>query len=243
QPDLGWPKKYPVPPEVLRRYGYESMDQFRNWRWYRKLGGGPIVDLGSHQIDIFNWFLDTAPKSVIASGGTDYYDKKSHEWFDTVMAVYEYQTGEGIVRAFYQTLTTNSNQGYFEVFMGDQGTLFISESAGRGGIYREQTAPEWAKWVDMGYLNAPEEEQQSLEESLVLDVRETIAPPQHGIPVEFNDPYHKPHLENFFNAVRGRGALNCPAETGYETAVTVLKVNQAVEQSRKLSFNNNEFTV
>ena len=54
------------------------------------------------------------------------------------MAIYEFETAKGIVRAFYQTLTTNSSQGYFERFMGDQGTLVISESAGRRGVYREQ---------------------------------------------------------------------------------------------------------
>ncbi len=40
------------------------MEQFRNWRWYKKLGGGPIVDLGSHQIDIYAWFLNALPKGV-----------------------------------------------------------------------------------------------------------------------------------------------------------------------------------
>jgi hypothetical protein len=77
----------------------------------------------------------------------------------------------------------------------------------------------------------------------VLDVRETVAPPQHRLPVEFNDPYHKPHLENFFDAIRGKVALNCPAEVGYETAVTVLKVNEAVETGRKLFFKPGEFRV
>ena len=64
------------------------MHQFRNWRWYKGLGGGPIVDLGSHQIDIFSWFLEADPKSVMASGGTDYYDKKTHEWYDNGLAIY-----------------------------------------------------------------------------------------------------------------------------------------------------------
>ena len=78
---------------------------------------------------------------------------------------------------------------------------------------------------------------------VVLDVRETVAPPQHGLPVVFNDPYHKPHLENFFNAIRGNAELNCPAEIGYETAVTVLKVNEAVETGRKLNFKPDEFFI
>ena len=45
------------------------------------------------------------------------------------MAIYEYETKQGIVRAMYQTGTTNSSGGYFENFMGDRGTLMISESA------------------------------------------------------------------------------------------------------------------
>jgi predicted dehydrogenase len=243
QPDLGWPARYPIPPEALRQYGFDSMDQFRNWRWYRALGGGPMVDLGSHQIDIFGWFLDGVPRSVVASGGTDYYDRSTHEWYDTVMAIYEFQTGEGVVRAFYQTLTTNSSQGYFETFMGDEGTLTISESAGRGSAYREPRAPEWTQWVERGYLDVLEGEAVSRDESLALDVRETIAPPEYGIPVAFNDPYHKPHLENFFNAIRGQEELNCPAEIGYETAVAVLKANEAVESESRLVFDPVEFTV
>ena len=243
QPDLGWPEKYTIPRATLRKYGFDSMHQFRNWRWFRGLGGGPIVDLGSHQIDIYNWFLEAVPKSVMASGGTDYYDKATHEWYDTVLATYEYEIKDGMVRAFYQTITTNSNQGYFENFMGDQGTLQISESGSRGGIYREQSAPIWDKWVEMGYMTAPKEEVPAAPGGALLDVRETIAPPKHEIPVQFNDPYHKPHLDNFFHAVRGREELNCPVDIGYETAVAVLKVNEAVASGRKLFFRPDEFVL
>ncbi|MFC1568700.1 Gfo/Idh/MocA family protein [bacterium] len=242
QPDLGWPEKYAIDSSTLNNYGFESMHQFRNWRWFKKLGGGPIVDLGSHQIDIYNWFLNTQPKSVIASGGTDYYGKKEHEWYDTVLAIYEYETPMGMVRAFYQTLTTNSSEGYFENFLGDQGTLHISESANRGGVYREPNAPQWDEWVRQGYLSAPEKAG-SQNANAVLDARETIAPDKHDIPLEFTDPYHQPHLENFFNAVRGMEPLNCPGEIGYETAATVLKVNEAVEKGIRLEFSPKEFHV
>ena len=243
QPDLGWPEKYAIPQSRLEQYGFQSMAKFRNWRWYKGLGGGPIVDLGSHQIDIFSWFLDAVPSSVMASGGTDYYDSQTHEWYDTVMAMFEYDTPKGLVRAFYQTITTNSNMGYFENFMGDQGTLQISESAGRAGIYREQSAPLWDKWVDKSFLNAPAEEKIPNVNGAVLDVRETVVPPKYELPVTFNDPYHKPHLENFFNSIRGKDTLNCPAEVGYETAVAVLKVNEAVEKASLVKYDRNEFTL
>lgn len=243
QPDLGWPKKYEIPQSRLEKYGYKSMAQFRNWRWYKGLGGGPIVDLGSHQIDIFSWFLNSNPSSVIASGGTDYYEQSTHEWYDTVMAMFEYDTDQGKVRSFYQTITTNSNSGYYEKFMGDHGTLHISESAGRAGIYREQSAPLWDKFVEKGLLTSPKEETWNIKSETVLDVRETVAPPRYNLPIILNDPYHKPHLENFFNAIRGKENLNCNADKGFETAVAVLKVNDAVEQSRKLKFDKNEFVV
>ena len=243
QPDLGWPEKFTIPQAILRQYGYQSMQQFRNWRWYKALGGGPIVDLGSHQIDIYNWFLNAQPVSVFASGGTDYYEKRGHEWYDNVLAIYEYQTTDGIVRAYYQTITTNSNLGYYESFMGDEGTLQISESSGRGALYREQTAPAWDKWIEMGYLKSPQEAVEKPAAGAVIDVRETIAPPKHELPVVFTDPYHKPHLENFFNAIRGNEKLNCPVEIGYETAVTVLKVNEAVAAGKKLKFTTEEFKV
>ncbi|MBN2411012.1 Gfo/Idh/MocA family oxidoreductase [candidate division KSB1 bacterium] len=244
-PDLGWPGRYAIPDARLKEYGFKSMEQFRNWRWYKGLGGGPIVDLGSHQIDIYNWFLETRPRSVMASGGTDYYPQNTHEWYDTVMAIYEYETKDGVARAYYKTQTTNSSQGYFENFMGDQGTLVVSESeAGySGSVYRETSAPPWDEWVRKGYVSAPKVIMPGSEPDVVLDVRETISPDEHKVPVQLLDPYHKPHLENFFNSIRGTEKLNCPAEIGYETAVTVLKVNEAIEARKTLTFDPNEFEV
>jgi len=243
---LTMPEKYHISQAVLEKYGFRSMEQFLNWRWYKGLGGGAIVDLGSHQIDIFTWYLGSPPKSVIASGGTDYYSKTTHEWYDTVLTIYEYQTQRGTVRAFYQTLTTNGFGGYYEVFMGDEGTLEISESAGRGAIFRDvANAPDWAQWVKRGYILAPKEEPKPAAGApgVTLDVRETAPPPSYSIPVQMKKKYHQPHLENFFDSVRGKAKLNCPGEIGFETAVAVLKVNEAVEIAQKIEFAPHEFEV
>jgi len=244
--DLGFPKNAPIDQPTLKKYGFESMNQFRNWRWFKGLGGGPIVDLGSHQIDIYSWFLGTNPKSVMASGGIDYW--KGHDWYDNVMAIYEYEVGDRTVRAFYQTITTNSAKGYFETFMGDEGTLDMSEASGRGTVYREAWVPaeNWDKWVKMGFIKEPPKEEEAPKPAAdtVLDVRETPKPPSYDIPVTMEGkPYHQPHLENFFDAVRGKAKLNCPAEIGYETAVTVLKVNDAVAAGRRLDFKPTDFEV
>ena len=243
--DLLWPKETDIDEATLQKHGFKSMQQFRNWRWYKGFGGGPIVDLGSHQIDIYSWFLEANPKSVMASGGTDYW--KGHEWYDHVMVIYEYETKQGTVRAFYQTITTNSGNGYFELFMGDEGALLISEASGRGDVYREKWLPDdhWDKWVKMGYLKAPPEEKKEEEPAATtegaVDVRQSPKPPRFDLPVIMVKPYHQPHLENFFDAVRGKAKLNCPAEVGYETAVIVLKVNEAIEAGKKLEFKPEDF--
>jgi predicted dehydrogenase len=245
-PDLGAPARYAIPDARLKQYGFKDMHQFRNWRWYKGLGGGPIVDLGSHQIDIYNWFLGANPSAVMASGGLLYHDPATHEWYDTVMVVYDYDTPAGKVKAYYQTQTTNGSQGYFETFMGDQGTLLISESelnyAGR--LYRDPNAPAWDDWVQRGYVSAPQLQQVAARpEGVVADVRESVSPDEHRVPVTLRDPYHQPHLQNFFDAVRGTATLHCPPEVAYESAVTVLKVNEAIEAGARLSFAPGEFKV
>src|ERR1035437_4292218 len=137
--DFGWPKKFEMPASMLGKYGCKDMHQFRTWRWYKGLGGGPLSDLGSHQIDIFNWWMGTTPKSVIASGVLDYY--KNHDWYDNAMVIYEYPSAQGVVRAFYQVqTTTTSGGGCFETFMGDDGTIKMSEDPSLCAIYREARA-------------------------------------------------------------------------------------------------------
>jgi predicted dehydrogenase len=242
--DLGWPRNAAIDQATLEKYGFKSMQQFRNWRWYKGLGGGPIVDLGSHQIDIFSWFLGSNPKSVMASGGIDYW--KGHDWYDNVMVIYEYPVQDWTVRAYYQTITTDNYNGYFEVFMGDEGCLEISEAAGRGKVYREQGVPaeSWEKWVKMGFLSEPKQAKREVASNAVLDVRESPKPPSYDIPVTMGgEAYHQPHLENFFNAIRGKAKLSCPVDVGYETAVAVLRVNDAIPVAKRLDFKPEEFKV
>ncbi len=256
QVPFGWPKGTEIEGAALKRCGYDSMHQFRNWRWCKGLGGGPIVDLGSHQIDIYNWFLGARPTSVLASGRLNYYDRETHDWHDTVMAIYEYDTPQGPVTASYQTLSANGNQGYFEKLMGDRGTLILSERSDLTRLHPEPAggpALTWAQCVRNGYLTAGPEwmklvERMSLEElagalSVTSTLNSTGGTPTLELAVEMHKLIHQPHLENFFDAIRGRAKLTCPAEVGYETAVTVLKINEAAEAGRRLEFKPEEFVV
>jgi len=238
---LGWPKTYVIDPAKLQAYGYNSMEEFRNWRWFKRFGGGPIVDLGSHQIDLFSWVFGSNPKTVVASGGVDYY--KNREWYDNVMAIYEFDTPEGTARAMYQVQTTTKNGGFYEVFMGDDGALQISEVAQRGNwAMREAHAPEWDSLVKDGLLLSEAAPIQKVDtKNIYIDVRVTAEAGRWPLPVDLAKPAHQPHLENFFGAVRHGSKLNCPADLAYESAVAVIRVNEAVRTKTLIQFRPSDF--
>lgn len=248
--DITSPRSYQMKSDELAQWGYSSMHELRNWRWYKKFGGGPVVDLGSHQIDLFSWVFGSNPCSVMALGGTDFYTHR--EWFDNVMCVFEYDTPEGKVRAAYQTLTTSGHGGFGEAFMGENGTLVISEIPMRGNyVEREPTAPKWDVMAKLGLLRpltigpAQKKEKKTKKKgqtkNIDVDVRVSPPLPKWPLPIELAKPAHQPHLENFFDAIRDGVPLNCPAEVGYETAVAVLAVNDAVRDRKLIEFKKEQF--
>jgi predicted dehydrogenase len=231
-----------VPDETLSRYGFRDMHQFLNWRFYRDLSGGPISDLGAHQIDIFNWFFGTTPKSVFASGGNDYFDQREH--FDNVMCIFDYDTADGGARAFYQVLTTTSaGGGFWESFMGTEATIKISEIASASAIYREDGAPPWDDLVKRGYLirkPAPPKPPPSAD---AVAAYESPVAEGFDLPGGFNKPAHQPHLENFFAAVRGKAKLNCDARHAFESEAPIFWVNPSALSRQPIEFTSEHLSV
>jgi predicted dehydrogenase len=275
--------KAAIPAETLAKYGYEDMFTFDNWRMYKKYGGGAISDLGAHQIDLFNWFYGTLPKSVMASGGIDFYGLYEH--YDNVMCIYEYETpwstwskapsariggGDTVTsRCHYQVLTTTGSEGFYEKVMGEHGSAAINETAGLNQIWKESSDPR--NWDDFA---KPGENQLVSREGVVnndpvyhkvwenpkpwtrptpwldtknlIDSRVSKPPEQFELPVVLNEKAHSLHLLNFFDTTRKQGKqeeLNCPAEEGFRTCVTVLKVNESIETGQKIVFKPEDFAI
>ncbi len=159
------------------------------------------------------------------------------------MTIYEFKTKTGTARAFYQVQTTTKHGGFYEAFMGENGSLVISEVPQRGNwAMREAHAPEWDSLVKKGYLKSEAPPIQKVDtKNIFLDVRVTAEAGRWPIPVEMAKPAHQPHLENFFNAVLHGTPLNCPPETAYESAVAVLKANEVIETRRYLRFQPGHF--
>jgi hypothetical protein len=147
---------------------------------------------------------------------------------------------EGVARAFYQVQTTTSaGGGYFEMFMGDDGTIKMSEDPSLCAIYREARADavSWDDLTQKGYVRA---KPTSAEDAAKVDVRETAQLAEYEIPVFFNKPPHQPHLENFFNTIRGTAKLNCPGDEAFTSEYVIHRANDAVAAQTRLVITTDE---
>ncbi|MBM4019483.1 MAG: Gfo/Idh/MocA family oxidoreductase [Planctomycetes bacterium] len=256
-----WPEKEAIPPETLRRYGYNSMDEHRNWRWFARFSAGELVNLGAHQIDVLNWFLRAVPKGVMASGGLDYYD--FYDLHDVAQCVLEWDfTWDGAtktVRGAERVNTTTDHGGFYEVFQGDQGYLEISEDSNKGGLCRNTDAP-LRPWEPKDAVTAivarpagPSVEilpdlDKLTDPVIDLDLRppswEWMKTFRRYPPIKAansDKPVHWYHLKNFFDAVRGEAKLTCPAEVGLQGAVSALKAVEAMALGRRLDLRPEDF--
>lgn len=249
----------------LNKFGYENGDAYMNWRWYKKYGAGPISDLGAHQIDLFNWFFKTKPKSVIAAGGVDYYE--GSEVDDNVMAIYEYEYPSGkTARAYYQVLTTTGSGGFYEKWMGEDATAVMSELDTNGNqLYRESRATKnWEPLVKKGLITSDSENIYNRfwehpktwpgphsaglkwkDTKNVADTRISKDLEAYELGVNLTVRPHTDHVRNFLDSVRADdpSLLNCSVQTAYETCVTVLTINQSIKSGAKVEFKPSDFVV
>ena len=77
-------------------------------------------------------------------------------------------------------------------------------------------------------------------DAVKVDVRETAQLAEFEIPVSFSKAIHQPHLENFFNAVRGKGKLNCPADEAFTSEYIIHKANEAIAAQKTIAITAEE---
>ena len=254
---------------LLNKYGYENMEQFLNWRYFKKYGGGPLSDLGAHQIDMFNWFFSSkdkamTPTSVISTGAVDFYDgqggRPKFELPDNVMSIYEFATPAGTMRAYYQVLTTTGSQGAYEKLMGVDGSAVINELATSNQVYREPGAASWEKYGEgsapaLRKVAPPVVHNKMWEKpkpwfrepkwmDVKVDARESKALEVWELGVTNSRLPHSYHLENFFDCTRKKdpSGLNCPVDMAFRSCVTVLKCYESIKSGSKYMFKPEDFT-
>lgn len=95
-----------------------------NWRLYSEFSGGPLADLGAHQLDLANWIFEASPETVLAAGGVDFW-KDGRDLPDNVAAVFRYPGGRTLV---FSALSTNSMEGTQTRVFGTDGALVMTNA-------------------------------------------------------------------------------------------------------------------
>ncbi len=151
----GFPRRSVIPDEELTKFGYASMHEFRNWRWFPKYCCSPFCSFVAHQLDVCNWFLNGAPRKVNAVGDATVFPERP--CLDNVMAIYEFAGPAGTVLATSQLLTASSGGGmqHYERFLGTDGSIQISLDPRWTRLGREATAPNWDDWVQRRFISRP----------------------------------------------------------------------------------------
>jgi predicted dehydrogenase len=202
-------------------------ERLLNWRLYKEYSGGLMTELGSHQIDVVNWFLDSVPISVVGVAGLDYW-RDGREVWDNVGCIFEYPDG---VKLFYTSITTNSYDHYYEQFMGDEGTiLLLGEKEGK--LIREPKAKElaWERFAKKGRTETGRE-------GILLDAHATARERQEGETEKITgaEDAYLLELQGFVGCIRKGEKPLCDEEAGLRSAVAVLMANKAMEKGEKLT--------
>ncbi len=203
--------------------GRPDLEKHINWRLYKERSQGLMAELGSHQVDIFNWFLEAVPLSVCGMGGSDYW-KDGREIDDDVEVLYEYPDG---VRAVYTSITTNAYDDYYEQIMGDEGTLILTHED-QGLLFRESRA-ERLTWEEYAHKDD--------QGGVVLDSQAT-KPKKRGeggeseaLDMSKESPYYL-ELHDWARCIREGDEPACNAQVAYESDVACLMANAAIAQRR-----------
>ena len=230
-----WRRPVPVPKSDA---SWLKLERKLNWRLYKEYSAGLMAELGSHQMDVANWFLGTHPKRVIASGGIEYF-RDGREVYDNISCLYEYELKDAkgqpyTVRANYTSICNNAYEGAAELIMGTKGSLYLTSE--KGLLFQEKgtDAVNWEGGKNAADANAA-----------VVTAGKTLKlsndPWAHrGAPFEIdiaegNDT--RDELISFIDHVRRQDVKTiCDVNVGLADCSTILIANKSVETSGWVEF-------
>ncbi|MDA1314329.1 MAG: Gfo/Idh/MocA family oxidoreductase [Acidobacteria bacterium] len=235
-----------------------------NWRLYRKYSGGLCAELMSHQVDVADWMIGSAPKSVMGVGGIDYW-KDGRDIYDNIQLIFEYPEGEKLQ---YSSIMTNRHiqgrrtpgDGCREVILGTDGAIEITLIPGGEGMWfrdpmsekmgdqkeAQQTWVAGATVADMvgqgeGLPIIPGAQDLSsgdvgFIEKEVQFAKRWLYNKGIMVPEEDKDPEYK-ELESFLIDVRDGGTPKSDIEVGLNDSIAVMLANHCMDEERKVYFS------
>ena len=122
-----------------------ELDKVRQWKWWRHLYGGIIVETQCHSIDALNWYMDGHPTKAVGSAGRTIL--KTGDMNDHIAVTYDYAnnvqatlSGSSIATPFFrevyerfhgETVAVEIARNYLKYYPGRKGADAVREAPAR----------------------------------------------------------------------------------------------------------------
>ena len=239
-----------------------------NWRLYRSMSGGLTAELTSHQVDVADWMFGSSPEFVMGLGSLDTL-KDGRNVYDNIQLIYKYPKGQKLTYSSVSTNQflpyfngTRPEMG--EIIMGSDGTVEITvgddvhpaiawwyrepPKAVAAGKDEKKPFVAGATMVASGGASGPipiltsDFEMTGNESFLDKEVkfaRRWLTSKGVMMQEEQRNPVDT-ELESFFKNCRDGKKPLADVEVGLADSVAVMLSNQAMDEGRKVYFNEIE---
>jgi predicted dehydrogenase len=209
------------------KWGYPTFEHLLNWRLYWKYSQGLFAELASHQLNVANWFFDSKPEAVSASGGV-YRFKDGREVYDHVYATFEYPHGR---TAVFSSIESNAFDDYYEMFMGTKGTLIILREV-EALLFEEGGGERSTSVAVSARGEGPAAETTETQPANRPGSPATAAPAQGQVERRASS---RSEVERFCAAVRVGTPIACGPDRAIGSAVACTLANHAIEKKTRLT--------
>lgn len=219
----------PSPGYNPSKWGYPDWEHLLNWRMYRRYSGGLMAELGSHQVAAANWFFNSSPHAVYASGGIYRY-KDGREVNDHIYVTWDYPNGR---TATFTSIQSNKFDNYYEQYMGTKGTLILSGEAEAflfdEGESSRSTTIEVTKQTSEPVMDASESRAADAAGRTVAGHMEEKLDRLVG---------YRNEISGFCSAIRTGIPLRCGAERAVKSATACILANESADKKARLEIPN-----
>jgi predicted dehydrogenase len=237
----------------------------KNWRLFREFSGGLTAELASHQVDVADWYFGSSPEFVLGLGSLDTW-RDGREVNDNIQLIYNYPNGRKLMYSAITTcqhlpILSSQRPEFGIVVMGTAGAVEItlgSDNALPTALWFREPAPTT---ISPGTQNTeitagatfaqagPQKGIPIITPGTQVDwkndsfltresklARRWLYDKGILLPTEDRNPVDT-ELESFFNDVKTGARPRADVEVGLADATAVLLSNLAMDENRRVYFN------
>lgn len=204
-----------------------------NWRLDPEVSIGLPGELGSHQVDVFNWYLGKYPVSVSGTGSIRLHND-GRAIPDTTHATFMFEDG---ARLDWSATLANSYEGQYEVLYGTNAAIKLAWTA--AWMFKEADAPTqgWEVYANRQRFHNDEGI------TLIADATKLASQGKLKEGVGLPNPPVYYAIGDFVDAIANGKPSVVTAEEGFRATAIAILANQAVMKGGVVPIDMESFKV